>query len=654
MNIIFVLKKIFLIFKTGGEGIFYTRTKIKFDFDSNKKTGEDENKKEENTVKLENENLSDLDWLKSKINTNLDQKIENKKDEEDGEQNEKQNEDEESNEDKNENKMQDDQEEKEKDDQEDLNQNQAEKDDSSSSSSSEDDEESPNKPKEKESIPIAEQIEDTGRLFIRNLPYSIAEKDIEKLFSKYGELSEVTLPLDNEIKKPKGFAFVQFTIPEKAVTAYAELDGKIWKGRLLHILPGKVLETPAIESKEKSSFKKKKEQKMKEKAQDSVNWNTLFLRSDTVVSATSKKLNISKMDILDPESDNMAVRLALAETNIINDTKKMLESEGVFVERFQYMNDKNVNRSENVILVKNLPFETTNEELRILFGKFGELGRVVLPPSRAIGLVEFLHQQDAKKAFSSLAYKSFKYVPLFLEWPPVEIFKEKLDPKKISAPKNLVNLEENLSTNEEVSNTIYIKNLNFTTTEETLKKAFTKVLENHLIKHINIVKRTETKGNNKGSLISLGYGFIELSNRDAAVKLMKNCQGSIVDGHEIQLKFSTKKKTAPQKSTRKNAENVKPSPKLLVKNLPFQTTKKDVQQLFSNYGQLKSVRIPKKFDKTPRGFCFVEFLTKQEAKNAMDSLVNTHLYGRHLVIEYAKEENSLDEIRERTIKNFKK
>jgi multiple RNA-binding domain-containing protein 1 len=253
---------------------------------------------------------------------------------------------------------------------------------------------------------------------------------------------------------------------------------------------------------------------MKEKANDSVNWNTLFLRSDTVISATSKKLNVSKIEIMDPESDNMAVKLAMAETNIINETKKLLEEEGVCVERFQYLNDKNVNRSENVILVKNLPFETTTEEIRILFGKFGQLGRVVLPPSRALALIEFLHQQDAKKAFSSLAYKSFKYVPLFLEWPPLEIFKEKFDSKKNSVPKNLSNnIEQNLSTNEEISNTIYIKNLNFSTTEDTLRKLFLKSLESHLIKNINVVKKTETKGDNKGSSVSLGYGFVELSTR---------------------------------------------------------------------------------------------------------------------------------------------
>lgn len=32
-----------------------------------------------------------------------------------------------------------------------------------------------------------------------------------------------------------------------------------------------------------------------------------------------------------------------------------------------------------------------------------------------------------------------------------------------------------------------------------------------------------------------------------------------------------------------------------------------------------------------RGFAFVEYVTKQEAQNAIEALSNTHLYGRHLV-----------------------
>ena len=48
-------------------------------------------------------------------------------------------------------------------------------------------------------------------------------------------------------------------------------------------------------------------------------------------------------------------------------------------------------------------------------------------------------------------------------------------------------------------------------------------------------------------------------------------------------------------------------------------------------GQIKSLRLPKKFDGSHRGFAFIDFLTRQEADNAFEALHSTHLYGRHLV-----------------------
>lgn len=43
----------------------------------------------------------------------------------------------------------------------------------------------------------------------------------------------------------------------------------------------------------------------------------------------------------------------------------------------------------------------------------------------------------------------------------------------------------------------------------------------------------------------------------------------------------------------------------------FQATSKELRELFSSFGQLKRVRLPKKFDGGHRGFAFVDFLTSQ-------------------------------------------
>ena len=58
-----------------------------------------------------------------------------------------------------------------------------------------------------------------------------------------GELTEVTLPVDRYSRKIKGFAFVTFMFPEKAEQAVAALDGSVFQGRMLHLLPAKLKKT---------------------------------------------------------------------------------------------------------------------------------------------------------------------------------------------------------------------------------------------------------------------------------------------------------------------------------------------------------------------------------------------------------------------------
>lgn len=64
--------------------------------------------------------------------------------------------------------------------------------------------------------------------------------------------------------------------------------------------------------------------------------------------------------------------------------------------------------------------------------------------------------------------------------------------------------------------------------------------------------------------------------------------------------------------------------------------------------------MPKKFNGGHRGFAFLDFLTKQEAKNVYDNMGNIHLYGRHLVLEWAQEDDNVDALRQKTGKHYSK
>ncbi|XP_010718856.1 probable RNA-binding protein 19 [Meleagris gallopavo] len=77
--------------------------------------------------------------------------------------------------------------------------------------------------------------------------------------------------------------------------------------------------------------------------------------------------------------------------------------------------------------------------------------------------------------------------------------------------------------------------------------------------------------------------------------------------------------------------------------------------IHSTFGELKTVRLPKKMAGTGshRGFGFVDFLTKQDAKKAFNALCHsTHLYGRRLVLEWADTEETVEALRRRTADHF--
>merc|ERR1712007_358170 len=91
-------------------------------------------------------------------------------------------------------------------------------------------------------------------------------------------------------------------------------------------------------------------------------------------------------------------------------------------------------------------------------------------------------------------------------------------------------------------------------------------------------------------------------------------------------------------SKSKKAKSALATQRLCVRNLAFEATGKEVRQLFSAYGSVTAVRIPKKADYNGhRGFAFVDLASKVEAAAAYEALQHTHLYGRRLVIEPAEE-----------------
>ncbi|KAJ1972817.1 Multiple RNA-binding domain-containing protein 1 [Dimargaris xerosporica] len=500
-------------------------------------------------------------------------------------------------------------------------------------------------------------IMDTGRLFVRNLPYSCTEHDLQSLFEKYGPLSEVHMPIVKDTKKPKGFAYVLYLLPEHAVAAFKALDAQSFQGRVLHILPARDKITPKdmdvlnkYSAPGMTAVKQKKELERKSKSGSDFNWNSLYMSHDAILDSMAERLGISKGDILDPSASNPAVRVALAETHVVNETKQFLEIHGLALDAFAQKD-----RSDTVILVKNIPFSTTEDELRDLFGRFGELGRVLIPPAKTIAVIEYLEPTEARVAFRHLAYKRFKGTVIYLEKAPIGVFKAKYDPRQhgpnaspsargtaldASSPTRpnsaAAHGSGTANAGPETAVSLFIKNLSFETTEEKLQSFF-----NGTRGFLSVAINRKPDPKRPGQTLSMGFGFAKYNNKHNATKALKTLQGLVVDGYAVKLKLSTNDSAESNATKRKaGSTDAEKSNKLMVRNVPFEATTDEVHELFSAYGEVKSVRIPKKFTGGHRGFAFVEYLTVEQASRAKTTLENTHLYGRHLVIEFAKKDDS--------------
>ncbi|ALA26693.1 RNA recognition motif domain-containing protein [Piscirickettsia salmonis] len=72
------------------------------------------------------------------------------------------------------------------------------------------------------------------KLYVGNLTYSVEDRDLVEMFSKYGDVISAKVITDRDTGRSKGFAFVEFQTQEQAQAALA-LDGQDSGGRNLKV-----------------------------------------------------------------------------------------------------------------------------------------------------------------------------------------------------------------------------------------------------------------------------------------------------------------------------------------------------------------------------------------------------------------------------------
>src|SRR2546422_10410173 len=77
------------------------------------------------------------------------------------------------------------------------------------------------------------QKEPSVNIFVGNLAYSATDQDLRQLFEQYGVVDKISVIIDRDTGRSKGFGFVEMPDSNAAKTAIAKLHGTELAGRPL-------------------------------------------------------------------------------------------------------------------------------------------------------------------------------------------------------------------------------------------------------------------------------------------------------------------------------------------------------------------------------------------------------------------------------------
>ncbi|MFN5854474.1 MAG: RNA recognition motif domain-containing protein [Pseudanabaenaceae cyanobacterium] len=72
-------------------------------------------------------------------------------------------------------------------------------------------------------------------IYVGNLSYQVTSEDLKEVFSEYGTVKNVQLPVDRETGRPRGFGFVEMENESQETAGIEALDGAEWMGRQLKV-----------------------------------------------------------------------------------------------------------------------------------------------------------------------------------------------------------------------------------------------------------------------------------------------------------------------------------------------------------------------------------------------------------------------------------
>lgn len=72
-------------------------------------------------------------------------------------------------------------------------------------------------------------------IYVGNLPFAASQEDVSSIFADYGTVKSVQLPIDREMRRMRGFGFVEMETETEEMAAIEALNNTEWMSRELKV-----------------------------------------------------------------------------------------------------------------------------------------------------------------------------------------------------------------------------------------------------------------------------------------------------------------------------------------------------------------------------------------------------------------------------------
>ncbi|KAL7746466.1 Protein phosphatase PP2A regulatory subunit B [Sorochytrium milnesiophthora] len=371
---------------------------------------------------------------------------------------------------------------------------------------------------------VAASSQPSASLYVGELDPSVTEAYLFEMFNVIGPVASVRVCRDAVTRRSLGYAYVNFHLTADGERALEQLNYTPIKGR-----PCRIMWSQRDPSLRKSGtgniFIKNLDEAIDNKA-----LHDTFTAFGNILSckvATDQDGNSRGYGFVHYETLEAAERAIEAVNGML------LNDKAVYVGLHLPRKERQARIAEvrskfTNLYVKNLPEEATEEQLRELFGRYGEITSLMVQhdpdgSSKGFGFINYADHEAAARAVDDLHDKDFMGKTLYVQRAQ----------KKSEREEELRKMYE-MQRNERMAKwhgtNLYVKNLDDSIDDEALRREFAP---------FGAITSSKVMVDDKG--ISRGFGFVCFSTPDEATKAVTEMNGKMIENKPIYVALAQRK-----------------------------------------------------------------------------------------------------------------